>query len=221
MFKKFVGVVAGMALIAGVTSTANAAPYMPVGPQNDVLKSTVLSGGWSVCFSEPYGTVGTSISSILAGCSGTSLMMAGAAVGSSTFDVLAQALFGDVAFATGDGSSATHVANGTQWYLGANSSWGFAGLTDIVYRVSCDAEDVFNSPPTERDRLCWHTGGGALDGGWRSGDNIWLNGSQDFERFLLVSNNAVGQPELPAPGGLALLGLGLLGLGALRRKLSA
>ncbi|MDP6563452.1 MAG: PEP-CTERM sorting domain-containing protein [Alphaproteobacteria bacterium] len=104
------------------------------------------------------------------------------------------------------------TANGSEWYFSSGYSWGFAGLGDSVTRGSCDY-----AGSGERDRLCWHTGGGNINRGWRSGSNTSLNGSTTWERYLLVANDM----DVPEPSGLILFGLGLAGLGVTRRRLAA
>ena len=44
------------------------------------------------------------------------------------------------------------------------------------------------NPGSEADRMCWHTGGGFLQSGFRCGDNN-LNGSSGFERIVLSSTS--------------------------------
>lgn len=209
-------ILTGAALVlASALSFSAQAAIIPVGPQNDVAVSTVEGEwGWSQCWSGVYGQSGESISSILAGCQGDYLMMAAKHVNSDSFEVVAAALYEDVTFNTGNGNVG-HVANGTQWYFSESYSWGFAGADDVLMRSSCDFGDgggsISNNP--DRDRLCWHTNGGNLAGGWRAGNNAHLNGTQDWMRYLYVANRV----DVPVPATLGLLGLALLGL-RLRRK---
>jgi PEP-CTERM motif len=199
-----------------VSVSAQAASYLPVGPQQNVAVATVTGGGWTQCFSEAYGTYGTTISSALSTCTGDLLMMAGRRTGSDTLLLLAQAPKVDVLFPTGTGNT-THNANGTEWYFDNNYSWGFASGGQSVYRVSCDASGVFNSNTADNNnRLCWHTGGGALQGGWRVGSNSSLNSSTGFERLLFSASSRAAVPE-PATWALMILGFGLVG-GAMRRR---
>jgi hypothetical protein len=49
-----------------------------------------------------------------------------------------------------------------------------------VARTTVDNRWPVNAP----DRLCWHTIATTLQSGWRSGSNIFLNGSADFRRVI-------------------------------------
>ncbi|MBL8771604.1 MAG: PEP-CTERM sorting domain-containing protein [Phenylobacterium sp.] len=207
--------------LAAISSAAQAADYLPFGVQNNVNESTVLGGGWSECYSEAYGANGTSISSILSGCSaGSRLMLAGRATGSDTLLVLAQAATSDVTFNTG-GSNNTHNANGVEWYFSNNYSWGFAPGGSSVSLNSCDIQDStsFGTGPTVNQRLCWHTGGGAMNGGWRIGAIDFLNSSSDYEKviFTYTGDGGGAVPE-PATWALMIGGFGLAGASLRRRR---
>lgn len=197
------------ALLLMVGGFAQAA-YIPVGPQNDVLVSTVTSDwGWTECYSTTYGTpLGNSAAGALSGCSGDYLMLAARRTGSDVFEVLAAALWDDVLTDTGAGNNGvTHTANGSEWYYAEEWSWGFAGLGDTVNKSSCDTNGG-----SERDRLCWHT----IDwvGGWRAGSYTYLNSSTAWEKVILVADAA----SVPEPTTLALLGFGLAGIGYQQRR---
>jgi hypothetical protein len=142
--------------------------------------------GWRICFSETYGTDGTSVSSILAACPGERLIMACRPTGSPTLKVAALGAREDVTFATGDDAAATHSAGGVAWYYGNDSSWGFAPEGEPVSRTSCDTGAVWGPGGNSDKRLCWHTSGSALSGGWRCGESTGLNGSSAFERVVLI-----------------------------------
>ena len=200
-----------------IPGVANAA-YLPTGVQNNVSIATVTGGGWTQCFSQNYGAFGPSIASILSGCSaGSRLMLAGKAVGSNDLMVLAQAATSDVTFNTGTGN-VTHNANGVEWYFSDRYSWGFAPGGSTVNRRSCDTNDStsFGTGPTVNQRLCWHTNGGNMSGGWRVGAVDFLNGGvTGYEKVIYTFTGAAGVPE-PATWAMMILGFAMVG-GAMRR----
>ena len=149
--------------------------YYPYGPQANVDES--LLDGWELCWSSLYNST-ESLASILTACDGDYLLLAGGPVGSTVFDVLAAGPRADVIFDTGE-SNTPHNANGAGWYYNSSYSWGFALEGDPIERNSCDIQGV-----NGHLRLCWHTYGGNISGGWRSGNNTSLNNSTSFERFI-------------------------------------
>lgn len=201
------------AAVLGCAAGAAPAATLPYGPMNDVSVSTVAGWGYSTCYSETYSTPsGASLSSKLAACASNPdsyVILAGRAVGSATYDVLAATTIGFLSgLNTGYQDRTTTVANnGAEWYNADNWSVGFAGLGDSVYKSSCDT-----TGQAERDRLCWHT----IDhtGGWRSGNHTGLNYSTSWLKEILVAD--VAPVPVPATGLLLLGGLG--GLAALRRR---
>lgn len=219
---------AAAAALSFASGSVSALPYTAVGVQNDIDYNTVVNGGWSVVYRGDYGasfSVASLFSSIAAG---SNVMLAGIHDGSTSFDVLAYATKEEVVQLTG--ANQTHVANGANWYFNG-LSMGFAGLGDSISQNSADilGSGQFGQNPNsiERDRLSWHTSGSDLSniqvyGGWRSGSNVWLNSSTDWDRVILVQT-AVAESSVPEPGTPAMLltGLGLLGLVARRRKRKA
>src|SRR5258708_40019473 len=113
------------------------------------------------------------------------LMMAGRLKGSNTPQVAAYAPRADVMFETFTGNI-PHNANGVGWYFDSAYSWGFAPEGDAITRNSCDTQaSSLNASGLDGDkRLCWHTTGGSIQGGWRCGKNDNLNGDFTFERLL-------------------------------------
>lgn len=193
----------------GFSAASNAA-FIPVGPQTSVSTATVAGWGWSVCYTAGYDKSGDSVAHILKGCPGSHLMLAAKLTNGNTYDVLAAADFADVTFDTGN-SNTPHIANGTEWYFSDNWSWGFAGLGDTLNRISCDTYDAWTLGVPEGDRLCWHTNAGVMNGGWRSGVNTSIWGS-DWSKVILTD------ALVPEPMTIALFGAGLAGVARLRRR---
>jgi hypothetical protein len=106
-------------------------------------------------------------------------MMACRPVGADRFTLAAEGAFGEVFRAVGPAADAAHAHNGVNWYYDAASSWGFAPGDQAVNRSRCD----FGGELPEQ-RLCWHTGGGVVQSGFRCGDNR-LNGNDAWERVIL------------------------------------
>lgn len=211
---------ATLALVFAAFS-AQAASYTPTGVQNDVDYNSVLNGGWKVVYQGAYGG-SFSISDVFGSiAAGSKVMLAAKNIASSVFDVLAWAGLEEVTQHTAQNQ--THQANGVEWYYNGGSM-GFAGAGDTIQQSSADVNgSSFNGTPSERDRLSWHTSGGyaaaptTVNGGWRSGDNIWLNSSQDWQRYVLVQDNIAPVPE-PETYAMLLAGLAIMGAAAARRR---
>ena len=196
------------AVLLSTVSTSHAT-VLPFGPQNDVTLTQVSDWGFSTCSVVNASTSDESSRPVamLSGCTGDYLMMAMRRVGSTTYDVLAAANYGDVLFESGTGD-VTHLANGSEWYFNDNFSWGFAGAGDVVQRDTADIAGW-----DERDRLSWHTHDN-LSAGYRSGANVGVGSG--WEKVLLVADAVSAVPE---PESAALVGLALAGLGLTRRRI--
>jgi len=154
------------------------------GIRQNVDQSTLV--GWEECYVDTYNRT-VPLSTVFSGCDGDNLMMACRPTGSTTLRVAAYA---DRAAMTGtdDGRNNTgRLLNGVRWYYSNSYSWGFFPDGQGVSRNSCDTNSTGNN-----DRICWHTGGSSLNGGWRCGNQTSLNGSTGYERVLMDSNGSGG-----------------------------
>ena len=193
-----------------LTTPAQAAEYLPEGPQTNVSLATVTGGGWSLCYSATMGTpFGSSAASTLAGCSGDRLLLAGRATGSDTLLVLAQALKIDALFDTGAANNGVfHTANGSDWFNADNYSWGFKSIGSSYTKNQCDV-----SPPPEPS-MCLHTLAGV--GGYNINQVSSLNSSTGYEQLVFgFAGQVNGAVPEPATWAMMLLGFGAVG-GAMR-----
>lgn len=205
-----------MAAVFALSGTiASAATYNPFGPQNDVLVSDVLTGGWTIIYQDTYNATGVDIADLFAGA-GDMIMLASRQVGSATFDVLA-AVDASLFVPLHTDLNETVLSNGARWYKNG-FSMGFAGATDSITQSSADV-----AGRDERDRLSWHTNIGIsgrsasqdaleLSFGWRSGNNTGLNSTTAWERVVLTRLAPV-----PVPASLPLL-VGAVGAIVLVRR---
>lgn len=207
MLKKLA--ISAFAVLATLTTTAQASTfYDPFGPQQNVAISTVLSGGWTQCYSGTMSqSIGYNAEAVLSNCSGQYLMMAGRQTGSDNLLLLAETTFADATFNTGSGSQNTHNSNGSDWYFANDWSWGFTLAGAGVSLNQCDTN-------AGSDSMCLHTLNGV--GGYRIGNIMGLNSSTAYEKLFFVSNGAI--TDVPEPATVALVGLGLLGFAVSRRR---
>ena len=169
------GMVIAILLVVGLAACedeeVDPAPLLRTYPgiQTNLAEVEVVSGGWTLCYSDTYANTGTPVATILAGCPGAQLMLACKPAAAITLDVAAHAPRGDVTFDTMNDFTTTHVANGVAWYFFDTRSWGFAEPGDGVNKNTCD---TLTGAFPER-RLCWHTGVGAvINTGFRCGTVI-------------------------------------------------
>jgi len=156
-------------------------PNLVPGVQQDVPEASVLARGYRRCYQDLYNGPDVSLAGILEECGGTDMMIACRPVGEANLTLAAEGLRNEVIEDVGDGVNASHQHNGTTWYYSPGRSWGFAPANLPVNRTSCD----FGNQEADDQRMCWHTGNGDLERGYRCGDND-LNGNANWERLIYV-----------------------------------
>ncbi len=147
------------------------------GVQQNVPESQLT--GWTECFKDKYDNYNTPMSTILSQCDKGKLLLACRPVGAASLSTLAMGLRADVLYECGQDSACVHAANGVGWYYSDSYSWGYAPGGEAVARTSCDTQSTQNP-----DRLCWHSGGGLINGGWRCGSATGLNSDPSWERIV-------------------------------------
>ncbi|MCB9537575.1 MAG: hypothetical protein H6704_15095 [Myxococcales bacterium] len=148
------------------------------GIREDLPEADVVRGGFEPCFAGRYDDNQALVADVLAACDGDVLLLGCRPVGDDTLHLAAMGARADVLFPTGGDANTTHAHNGVAWYFDDSHSWGFAPEGARVQLNSCDTSN--EQGPL---RMCWHTGGGRLNSGYRCGDEL-LNGNGQWERVI-------------------------------------
>lgn len=157
--------------------------YWQSGVQQNVPDAALV--GWSQCHTETYADSGAALPTVLSSCDGANLLLACRPVGAASWTLLAMAPRADVLFECGFAQNCTMQSNGVGWYYSDSYSWGFAPGGQAVNRNSCDYNDGGQTVPEQR--LCWHTGDGTFNSGYRCGSND-LNGDGGWERAIFEAD---------------------------------
>ena len=144
--------------------------------------------GWEVCHTSTFGSQGHNLAAIRATCNGPKVMYGCRQVGSANWTLLAQGDTAEVFRNTGDAGNNLTRNNDVDWYYSENWSLGFVPAGTGVSRNSCDT----NGDPGNSRRLCWHSGGGNMTGGYRCGASLGLNGAANWERTIWTARGAGG-----------------------------
>jgi hypothetical protein len=193
---RLAGAAVALALTLGLPPAAHADPsYYPSGPQTSVPRATPVAGGWQLCYAGNLADHAIPLDTLLGGCDGDFLMLAGGPVGGAEYTVLAAAPRADVLWDANGSATATTVANGSQWYFDADAwsgwgNWGFAPEDALVWRSGCDVYPAL-------DKLCWILFDGTLWEGHSIG-GLSDDGYADWDRVILEAFGelrAVGSPS--------------------------
>ena len=140
------------------------------GIKTNLPESTL--GQWTQCYSGAYNE--SFPVSRIAACGGTKLLIGCKRQGESNLRVAAM---GDAAQICQESSGT--VINGVKFYFSTNRSIGFAPANAGVSLSSCDT-----ASGSDDLRMCWHTSGNNVTGGYRCGDATSLNSSSDWIRVV-------------------------------------
>lgn len=144
--------------------------------QSGILQNVLESDltGWTQCFSDDYGNYNTPFTTIVSQCDKAKLLIGCKPTGTQTLTLAAMADRNDVLFDCGQQANCTHLANGVGFYYSDTWSWGFAPSNVGVNRNSCDVGDGSGG---DDQRMCWHSWGGFINGGYRCGNNYPFDSS--------------------------------------------
>jgi hypothetical protein len=176
--------------------------YYPSGPQQNVDKSIVESGGWTLCWSGTYDG-NDLLSNITTACDSDYIMYAGGLTGNSNLMLLAAGKRAMVFTIQPGMSNQTILENGSYWYFNTNmGSMGFAPNSTIQQ----SSADVYAAWGGNLDngslRLSWHTGhcgDGKICNGWRVGQVVGLNWGTQYTRYIYESTGGVAPTPTPEP----------------------
>lgn len=162
----------GAAVVQLSASASGYAPtYLPTGVALDVPASTLTSGGWTLCERDENSAAAIGLPQIVAGCSGSQIVMACSVDGGNTLRMLARAnksFFQAPTVVASAPATVTTQMNGAYWYFFVSqaSSFGAVGFkpTSNVSLSHCDTTADRNSG------ACWHLGAGSVPvGGFNCG----------------------------------------------------
>ena len=161
----------------GVTTTF-------LGPRTNVAPAELT--GWTQCYTDRYDNATTALAEIKMACPGSQLMLACRQVGAPALALAAHGPRAAVLRDTGANADVVSRANGVDWYYNDSWSWGFAAEGAVINKFTCDIGDLGSVPPDD-NRLCFHTSGGKISGGYRCGAATDLNLASDWERVLYTA----------------------------------
>ena len=134
-------------------------------------------GGWTPCFQGGYDNF-AALDAVLEACTGDQVMYGCRPAGAETYTLLAMGDREEVFRDTGDNNNVVNLHNGVAFYFSRNFSLGFVGEGTTPERNSCDT-----GAEQPELRMCWHTGGDAINPGWRCGEAAGIGGP-DWERVI-------------------------------------
>jgi hypothetical protein len=169
------------------------------GVRNNVADADIV--GWNRCHRSVYGDSNISVADILRQCDGAKIMYGCRRIGQDAWQVLGQGDRASVFRDTGNSNVPT-VNNGIGWYFSATRSLGFAPQGQAISRNSCDTQNG-----EAAKRICWHSSGGNMNGGWRCGANTGLNGDRAYERVIWSIDPNAGGGNPPPNNALAFSGV--------------
>ncbi len=147
--------------------------------------------GWVPCFTEGYGD-SASVDEMVGACDGEFVLLGCRAVGAPELELAAMGETAEVFRDTGDGNNDTHEHNGVGWYFSLNTSIGFVPAGAVPARNSCDTDALpdwgIPDDGTGEGRMCWHTGGGATNSGFRCGMSVSYDNG--YERIVYTTRRA-------------------------------
>jgi hypothetical protein len=152
--------------------------------------------GWKVCLQQDYGQFGPSLAQIQAQCNLDKILYtcSNDTAAPDVYQVAAWGHRADVFFVEADMSNQVRESNNAYFYFNNSGSMGFSP-NSTIYQQSADTTDSPDFPPDQfgsgAQRISWHTGAGNVQGGWRCGNNTYLNAGTDpktgnaFSRYIL------------------------------------
>ncbi|MCB9547804.1 MAG: hypothetical protein H6706_18435 [Myxococcales bacterium] len=156
------------------------------GVRNNVPEAEVT--GWRECHRSFYGQAGISMAQILQSCNAPQIMYGCKANNANAWQVLAQGSRAAVFREIGRVNNPV-IDNQVAWYFSVDWSLGFAPAGQAISRNSCDTQNGLGDK-----RICWHSRGGSMNGGWRCGNNTGLNGNNGYTRVIWTRDPAAGNP---------------------------